>query len=107
MSMNEASFATERVQQAASAGEDATPSGARPRAKLAVSARAARRLRPNRLRVEDLRLEGMTAAAQHPTLGPLGGVVEDLSIHGLGIVVTALRDAPIVLPGDRLTRLTI
>jgi extracellular factor (EF) 3-hydroxypalmitic acid methyl ester biosynthesis protein len=128
MSVNEASFAAELLPQIAPEADDwvagiaadsfesaadpslpadPTPSSARPRSKLAIP-RSARRLRPNRLRVEDLKLDGMTATAHHPSIGAVGGTVEDLSIHGMGVVVPIQqRDAPLVLAGDRLTRLTI
>jgi extracellular factor (EF) 3-hydroxypalmitic acid methyl ester biosynthesis protein len=62
-----------------------------------------RRLRPHRVRVGELGLVEITAVAHHPTAGLLNGTVADLSIHGLGLLVTDTSQlGSLVLAGDRL-----
>ncbi len=67
-----------------------------------------RRMRARRLRMEDVNLTGTRATAVHSTLGKLDAEVDDLSLHGVGIVLFGRADSGgLVLVGDRLEKLRI
>ena len=66
-----------------------------------------RPLRARRLRAPDLRLS-LRARATHGALGAFEGQVEDLSSHGLAMIVRGMAQSqPLILWGDRLDGLTI
>ncbi len=67
-----------------------------------------RKLRARRLRVHDLKLGKVVAHARHPNLGSIVASVEDLSLHGMALVVPgAVASAAMILPGDRLDHLSL
>lgn len=65
------------------------------------TSRRRQRFRARRIRVDESRLGIVNVTAHHPTLGPLQAKVEDLSMHGLALVL-AKAGAAVVLSGDRL-----
>lgn len=66
-----------------------------------------RPLRARRLRAPDLKL-ALRAEATHEALGGFAGHVEDLSSHGLAMIVRGQADSqPLILWGDRLDGLVI
>lgn len=67
-----------------------------------------RRMRARRLRMSDLKLDEVRARLRHRLLGELDGVVEDVSLHGMAVVVPGgahYRD--LVTTGDRIDDLAI
>ncbi len=66
------------------------------------------RLRARRIRVEGLRLGEVTASAHHASLGEVKAQVEDLSLHGMALVVPGIAaQAHLVMSGDRLELLRV
>jgi extracellular factor (EF) 3-hydroxypalmitic acid methyl ester biosynthesis protein len=67
-----------------------------------------KRMRARRLRPQELRVGTVQAQFQHATLGRLSATVEDLSLHGLALVIpgAAVRGA-LLLTGDRLEEITL
>src|SRR5689334_3522732 len=64
-----------------------------------------RRMRARRVKAEDLKLGEIAVAFEHPEVGALQGAAEDVSIHGLSIVV---RSEPRGLrTGDRLEHVRV
>ena len=73
-----------------------------------ASGRDAHRLRGRRVRVHDLHLGPIRAAAVHPGLGSFDAVVDDLSLYGLALVIQdAASRAQLILGGDRFERLRV
>ncbi|HJZ88209.1 MAG TPA: hypothetical protein VKN99_23705 [Polyangia bacterium] len=70
--------------------------------------RQPRRLRARRLRVEELNLGPIRASARHAGLGGIRAEVEDLSLHGMALVIPdAAAQHQLVLAGDRLDELAV
>ena len=66
------------------------------------------RLRARRIRVDVVKFGEVSATALHTTLGPLKARVEDLSLHGMALVVGGLgSQAQLIMAGDRLEQLTV
>jgi extracellular factor (EF) 3-hydroxypalmitic acid methyl ester biosynthesis protein len=59
-------------------------------------------MRARRLRVEELKLGPITIECRHPELGELGGTVEDISMHGLSVVLPVSREPRALLVGVRV-----
>jgi extracellular factor (EF) 3-hydroxypalmitic acid methyl ester biosynthesis protein len=93
--------------EAIAAGSEPVAERAGP-GRTATARSGARRLRSHRLKVEDLNLRDVTVVADHPTVGTLRGSVADLSLHGMALLVLERPgDAPLVLAGDRLQRMSL
>ena len=65
-----------------------------------------RRLRARRIRVEHAKLGAVVASARHSALGSFEATVEDLSLHGVALVISGSEPA-LVLSGDRLEELRV
>lgn len=66
------------------------------------------RLRARRIRVDVLKFGEVDATALHTTLGLIKASVEDLSLHGMALVVRGIgSQAQLVMSGDRLEQLTV
>ncbi|MBS1119336.1 MAG: hypothetical protein H6Q90_1564, partial [Deltaproteobacteria bacterium] len=61
-----------------------------------------KRMRARRLRVEDLKLGILQVACRHAKLGPIEGAAEDVSMHGLSVLLGAPSELRALLLGDRL-----
>lgn len=70
------------------------------------SKKRAQRLRAHRIRVDALNLGRVHALCSHPALGRLETGVEDLSLHGLALVVPR-EQTSLILSGDRLVKLEV
>jgi len=67
-----------------------------------------RRMRTRRLRITDLKLEELRASFRHGSLGPLVAIAEDVSLHGMAVVVAeGGRRGDAVLVGDRIDDLEL
>jgi extracellular factor (EF) 3-hydroxypalmitic acid methyl ester biosynthesis protein len=67
-----------------------------------------KRMRARRLRLDESRFGTIYALIRHAELGEQVAAVEDLSLHGLGLVITgAARHRQPVLLGDRLELVTL
>jgi extracellular factor (EF) 3-hydroxypalmitic acid methyl ester biosynthesis protein len=67
-----------------------------------------RRMRARRLRMSDLELEEVHARFRHRLLGELDGLVEDVSLHGMAVVIAGgARYQDLVTTGDRIDDLAI
>jgi extracellular factor (EF) 3-hydroxypalmitic acid methyl ester biosynthesis protein len=66
------------------------------------------RLRARRIRVDVLRFGEVSVTAAHPSTGPFSARVEDLSLHGMALIIVGLGpQAALVEKGDRLEQLTV
>jgi hypothetical protein len=66
------------------------------------------RMRARRLRVEEIKLGYISVVAKHPELGKLEGAAEDVSMHGLSVVLTGAPEGErTLLVGDRLDDVVI
>jgi extracellular factor (EF) 3-hydroxypalmitic acid methyl ester biosynthesis protein len=66
------------------------------------------RLRTRRIHVHDLKLGEVVARAKHAGLGSIEATIENLSLHGMALVVAgAASKSSLVLGGDRLEQLTV
>lgn len=66
-----------------------------------------KRMRARRLRVDDLKLGVLAVTCRHGELGVLVGVAEDVSMHGLSVVLAATASPRALLVGDRLDQVRI
>lgn len=67
-----------------------------------------RQIRARRLRVDALKLGPLTAQFLHARLGAGEGTVEDLSLHGMALVLPAVANqSQIVFTGDRLDQVIV
>ena len=74
----------------------------------AVGERRTKKMRARRLRIADLKLDGVRARLTHATLGEVEGVADDISLYGLAMVAPAARfRRELVFMGDRIERLVI
>ncbi|MSP60913.1 MAG: class I SAM-dependent methyltransferase [Myxococcales bacterium] len=74
----------------------------------AVRETRSQRLRARRIRVEDLKLGDVAATGLHASFGILNASVEDLSLHGMALVIPGgTARAQMVMGGDRLEKLTV
>jgi extracellular factor (EF) 3-hydroxypalmitic acid methyl ester biosynthesis protein len=70
--------------------------------------RVTHRFRSRRVRIGQKDLESLTASGHHGSLGHFSGPVENLSFHGLAVVVRdGAARAEVLLAGDRLEDLTV
>jgi extracellular factor (EF) 3-hydroxypalmitic acid methyl ester biosynthesis protein len=68
----------------------------------------AKRMRARRLRLRELHLEMVQARFVHTKLGELEAAVEDLSLHGMALVIDgAAARGELLLAGDRLQDITL
>jgi extracellular factor (EF) 3-hydroxypalmitic acid methyl ester biosynthesis protein len=67
-----------------------------------------KRMRTRRLKVQDLKLGTIEVEFRHAQLGMVRGIAEDLSLHGLALLILgATEQSRVVLTGDRLDDVTI
>src|SRR5262249_28295182 len=67
-----------------------------------------RRMRARRLRMTDLKLDEVRARFRHRLLGAVDGVVEDVSLHGMAVVVPGgAQYQDLLATGDRIDDLAI
>jgi extracellular factor (EF) 3-hydroxypalmitic acid methyl ester biosynthesis protein len=79
-----------------------------PPTESATRVRLAPRIRSRRLRADQLMLQGLEATGAHNGLGAFAAQVEDLSLHGMALVLRgAASRGGLAFQGDRLERLTV
>ncbi len=77
-------------------------------AQTAASKSRARKLRARRLKPTDLHLGQIFALVEHPAMGQVRCLVEDLSLTGMALVLSPIESSgSLVLTGDRLDRLEV
>lgn len=66
-----------------------------------------RRLRARRIKVDDLALERLSAVGVHSSLGSFESRVDDLSLHGIRLIIERSDEPGLILAGDRLESLRL